>query len=233
MSSILRFGWGFAKMGLVLAVMSMTMGCSCIFNAPFDADTVGSPPDTSLPGLPLGDSISLNTPAGYILVRSAVGDLTNQPVEVRMTQGTGGVDLRGTVAGTPPSSGRWLASWRGLVQKGSGPNIFATMNFRDSSGLVLAGVEYRESGVIDFNSLFTGAGIGVAWAEEVSQLFEVLIDLNKKTASLSIDGTPVASCQNINFGQPAASNLAHMNFEVGYTTGQAFALDNMTICREW
>ena len=150
-----------------------------------------------------------------------------------MTQGTGGVDLLGTVAGTPPSSGRWLASWRGLVQKGSGPNIFATMAFRDSSGRVLASVAYRESGVIDFNDLFPGAGIGVAYAEEVSQLFELLIDLDKMTTSLSIDGTPVASCQNMNFYEAAASDLARMNFEVGYTTGQAFALDNMAICWEW
>ena len=200
-----------------------------MFHAHYDNDTVDSLPDTSLPGPPTGDSLVLNTPAGYIMVRSAIGDLTNQPVEVRMTGGTGGVDLRGTVAGTPPSSGVWIASWRGLVQSGSWPSIFGPMIFRDSSNLILAGVAYRENGEIDFNDLFTGSGIGVTYTPDVSQYFELTIDLDVKVTSLSIDGVPVALCQNTNYYEAGASDLAHMNFEVGYTTEQAFALDDMKI----
>jgi hypothetical protein len=103
------------------------------------------------------------------------------------------------------------------------------MVFRDSSALILAAVEYRENGEIDFNDLFTGSGIGVNYTFDVSQYFELVIDLDTKTTSLSIDGVPVALCQNMNYYQAAASDLAHMNFEVGYTTYQAFALDDMKI----
>jgi len=230
MRSMLPSRLTIAKVAMVLAVMPIAVGCNCIFNAAFNSDTVGNPPDTTLPGYPTGDALSLNTPAGEILVRASVGDLTNQPVEVRMTGGTGGVDLLGTVAGTPPTTGKWVASWRGLVQANSGENIFGAMVFRDSGALILAAVEYRENGIIDFSELFTGTGIGVTWTPDVSQLFEVTIDLDAKTVSLSIDGVPVASCQNLNYKEAAAIDLARMNFEVGYTTPQAFALDNLMIC---
>lgn len=200
-----------------------------IFHAHFDSDTPGSPPDTSLPGPPAGDSIALNEPAGYILVQSAVGDLTNQPVEVVMTNGTGGVDLLGTVAGTPPTSGVWTASWKGLVQSGNWTYMFAPMVIRDSSNLILAAVAYREAGEIDFNDMFTGLGIGVTYTPGVSQYFELVIDMDAKTTSLSIDGVPVPLCQNMNFYETGASDLAHMNFEVGYTTAQAYALDDLKI----
>lgn len=232
MRSVLALRWAFTKLALVLAMVPMAGGC-CIYHAHFDSDTVGSPPDTTLPGSPAGDSAILNTLAGVITVRAAIGDLPNQPVEVRMNGGPGGVDFLGTVAGAPPSSSKWLASWRGLVQKGSGPGILGSMVFRDSTALIVASVTYRDNGIIDFNGLFAAAGIGVAWTEERSQLFELTIDMGRRTTSLSIDGNPVAGCQNMDFLEPNAANLAGMGFEVGLTTAQAFALDNMKICRQW
>ena len=232
MRSVLALRWAFARLALVLAVVPMAGGC-CIYHAHFDSDVPGNPPDTTLPGLPTGDSAVLSTLAGDITVRSAIGDLPNQPVEVRMNGGAGGVDLLGTVAGTPPSSGKWLASWRGLVQKGSGPGILGSMVFRDSTALIVAAVIYRDNGIIDFNGLFAAAGIGVAWTEERSQLFELTINMDRRTTSLSINGNPVATCQNMAFLEPNAADLAGMSFEVGLTTAQAFGLDDMRICREW
>ncbi len=210
---------------------AVALPCSgkLIFRANFNLDTLDAPPDTSLPGPPVGDSISLNIPAGYIKVRSAIGDLTNQPVEVRMTGGIGGVDLRGTVAGTPPTSGTWIATWRGLVQSGGGPSWFGPMVIRDSSSLIVAAVAFRGSGIIDFNDLYASSGIGVSYTTDVSQYFELTIDMDAKTTSLSIDGVPVAVAQNAPFYQSSASNIGQMNFEVGYTTAQAYALDDMKI----
>ena len=200
-----------------------------IFHADFDLDSPSAPPDTTLPGPPAGDSIVLSEPAGYIMVQSSIGDLTNQPVEIVATGGIGSVKMYGTVAGTPPSSGIWYASWNGLVQQGNYSSMFAPMVIRDSSNLVLAAVAFRENGIIDFNDLFAGSGIGVSYNQGVSQLFELTIDLDIKTTSLSIDGVPVALCQNMNYYEAGAADLAHMNFEVGYTTYQAYALDDMKI----
>lgn len=239
MKKTIAFGMAFVMLAVIFAAMPSGVASpgGLIFHAHFDSDTVDAPPDTTLPGPPAGDSIVLdlgvgpgaNGTAGYIMVRSAVGDLTNQPVEVVKTGGIGGVKMYGTVAGTPPTSGVWYASWRGLVQSGSGPYIFGPMVFRDSSSLILAAVAYRENGTIDFNDQFMYSGIGVSWTPDVSQFFELTIDLDTKITSLSIDGTPVALCQNMNYYQANASDLAHMNFEVGYTTYQAYALDDMKI----
>lgn len=231
MRRMMALGLVIILVALVLTALPTSTVASgdLIFHAHFDSDTVDAPPDTTLPGPPTGDSLTLNEPAGYIMVRSAVGDLTNQPVEVRMTGGTGGVDILGTVAGTPPSSGTWIASWWGLVQSGSWPSIFGSMAFRDSSSLILAAVVYREDGKIDFNDLYMGSGIGVTYTPDVSQYFELTINLDTKTTSLSIDGIPVPLCQNMNYYETGASDLAQMNFEVGYTTEQAFALDDLMI----
>jgi len=86
MRSVLAFRWAFARLALVLAVVPMAGGC-CVYHAHFDSDVPGSPPDTTLPGLPTGDSAVLSTLAGDITVRAAIGDLPNQPVEVRMNGG--------------------------------------------------------------------------------------------------------------------------------------------------
>ena len=231
MRKTMALGLAFVMFAVVFSAMPTGVASpgGLIFHAHFDSDTPGAPPDTSLPGPPAGDSIILSEPAGYIMVQSSIGDLTNQPVEVVATGGIGSVKMYGTVAGTPPSSGIWYASWRGLVQSGSGPSIFGPMVFRDSSSLILAAVAYREDGKIDFNDLFAGSGIGVSYTPDISQFFELTIDLDSKTTSLSIDGVPVALCQNMNYYEAGAADLAHMNFEVGYTTYQAYALDDMRI----
>jgi hypothetical protein len=200
-----------------------------IFHAHFDSDTPGAPPDTTLPGPPAGDSIAISDPAGFVMVQSSVGDLTNQPVEVVHTGGIGSIKMYGTVAGTPPTSGIWYASWYGLVQQGNYSNVFGPMVFRDSSSLILAAVAYRENGIIDFNDLFPSTGIGVPYTQDVSQFFELTIDLDAQLTSLSIDGFPIPMCQNMAYYQPSAVDLAHMNFEVGYTTHQAYALDDLKI----
>jgi hypothetical protein len=213
-----------------MALPLLFAGCECIFLADFDADAVGGLPDATLPGLPEGDSLAFGTSAGTITVRATAGTLLNQPVEVALTGGTGGVDLLGTVAGTPPKSGVWIAAWESIVQSEPDTFLFGPMVFRDSSGRILASVEYRGGGIIDFNSLFTESGIGVSWGQNQSLSFELEIDLDNHVTSLSIGGAPVASCQNVPFYEEAASDLAHMNFEVGTTTPQTYALDNLEIC---
>jgi hypothetical protein len=231
MRKAMALGLAFVMFAVVFSVMPTGVASpgGLIFHAHFDSDTPGTPPDTSLPGPPAGDSIALSEPAGYIMVQSSIGDLTSQPVEVVCTGGIGSVKMYGTVAGTPPTSGIWYASWYGLVQQGNYSNMFAPMVIRDSSNLILAGVAYRENGIIDFNDLFTGSGIGVTYTQGVSQFFELTIDMDAKTTSLAMDGFPIPLCQNKNFYETGASDLAHMNFEVGYTTYQAYALDDLKI----
>ena len=231
MRKTIAFGMAFVMVAVLFASMPVGLASpgGLIFHAHFDSDTPGAPPDTTLPGPPAGDSIAISNPAGYVMVQSSIGDLTNQPVEVVCTGGIGSVKMYGTVAGTPPSSGIWYASWHGLVQQGNFTSVFGPMVFRDSSDLILAAVEYRENGIIDFNDLFTTSGIGVPYTRGISQFFELTIDLDAKTTSLTIDGFPIPLCQNMPYYEAGAADLAQMNFEVGYTTYQAYALDDMKI----
>jgi len=237
-----------AKVAMVLAVVPVAVGCECIFRADFNADLVDSPPDTTLPGNPPGDSLALNTSAGDIRVRASVDDLTDQPVELRvweirstataagdladhsvqakMSGPKGGVGLYGRVAGTPPTTGKWVANWRGLVTFDRSYHPDGAMVFRDSGGLILAEVEYYYERIY-FNDL---SDIDVTYERGVSQLFMVTIDLDARTVSLSVDGVAVGSCQNLNFANPAASDLAQMNFEVHGSGPQGFALDALSIC---
>ncbi len=198
-----------------------------ILHADFDTDSLNLPPSAWLPREPPGDRLQLNTAAGSILVKGSIGGLTSQPVEASMTGGTGGVDVQGFVAGQPPTFGRWTASWRSLAKSGS--VCFASMTFRDSSANIIAALEYRPSGILDFNDLFTATGIGVAWTADVAQNFELTVDLSAKATSLSIDGAPVATAQSMPFYQIAAANLNYMGLEIGCTTSQGYALDDMDI----
>jgi len=109
--------------------------------------------------------------------------------------------------------------------------MFGYMYVRGTDGSI-CWVAYRENGILDVNGDFMGSGIGVNWVADVAQYFELTIDMDAKTVSLSIDGSPVALVQNYPFSDHAgiASNIWRMSFQLGYTTEHAYAVDDMMIC---
>ena len=198
-----------------------------IFLETFTDDAVDAPP-----GTPEIGSWSLTNPAGTILVRAAVGNLGAKPVELDHNAPgvAGSVKLRGTTAGTPPTSGVYLASWRSLVH--STDACFNGIVLRDAASLIIASVEYRPGGALTYNSNTLNASAGT-WTRDVSQLFEITVDLNQKLTSLSIDGTPVASLQGVAFVQNAA-NIGQINMELGCVVSEApqtYAWDDIVISR--
>lgn len=196
-----------------------------LFRADFTADSLDQPPDTTLPGDPVGDSLSLNPSAGTILIRRSIGDLI-RPVELNQIDGrTGGVDLRGTVAGTPPRTGIYTARWQSLV---ASPNAaYAPIVLRDSAGNILASLAYRPNNILDYNDQFPSTGIGVFWRRNTAQTFEIEVDLDRKTTLLRIDGRIIF--ESVPFYQTAASDLARISMELGTTSAQTLAWDDIEI----
>jgi hypothetical protein len=195
-----------------------------IFSADFDLDIVGEAPDTTLPGDPVGDRLTLGERSGSSRVRESVGDLMNQPVEMSQINGVGSMDLVGTVAGAPPTSGLWSVSWKSLLQPGG--IFFIPVVVRDDTGLIVASMSYRP-GLLSFGS--GTASIGVSYTTGVAQDFAFLIDLDLKTVNLYVDG--VLYVEDANFYQSSASNIARFGFEFGGQTAQTLAADDMLIMR--
>lgn len=197
-----------------------------LFRAAFDTGPLDQPPDTTLPGDPVGDSLSLGTSAGTILVRSFAGNMDTRPVELnQIAERTGGVALRGTVAGTPPRSGIYTARWRSLVASQNA--AFAPIVLRDSAGRILASLAYRPNNILDYNDRTPSNGIGVFWRQNVAQTFEIEVDLNRKTTLLRIDGRIVM--ESVPFYEAAAADLARISMELGTTSAQTLAWDDIDI----
>jgi hypothetical protein len=194
---------------------------SAIFRATFTGDALDAEP-----GPPeVGAWTTVNESAGTIRVRSAVGDLTSKPVELDQAAGlTGGVDLVGTVAGTPPTTGRYSARWQFLVH---GDAVGAVFVIRDNTGLLLAALNVLSNGALRYNNTIELAG--VSWASDVSQLVEIIVDLDNDVTSLWIDGAAVSEAQGIPFSQSSAANLARLGLALGGTSAQTFAWDDIEI----
>jgi len=191
-----------------------------IFQATFTDDAVDQLPGT--PEIGTWDWINEGSADGMasLRVRSSVGDLLDKPVELSMQDGhIGGVDLRGTVAGTPPTTGQYSVRWRSLVYTDGGARI----ELRDASLAVVAVLHYRAAGAFEFN----GSSItGVGWTVGVSQQFEVIADLDTRTARALIDGVPVAAAS---FVSGSASSLARISLNVGGTAAQTVGWDDIVV----
>jgi hypothetical protein len=97
---------------------------------------------------------------------------------------------------------------------------------------VLARVEYRagknaKSGPLTYNTQSLVVG---SWQQNVSQLFEVTVDLNAHTTSLSINGVVVAQGQS--YVNSAAANLAHIAVVLNHNDIQTLGWDDISITRQ-
>jgi hypothetical protein len=207
-------------------VVFTAIGLPAIFTATFTSDAVGASP-----GPPEIGTWSLSNPDGTILVQAAVGNLTSKPVELtQLGQAAGSVKLFGTVTGTPPTTGIYVARWRSLVH--SANVCFNGVVLRDAGSLILADLDYRPGGQLTYNSNSANVTVGT-WAQDVAQLFEITIDLDNHVTSLSIDGVPVTGAQGLAFSDPTGTpaNVAHINMELGCIAAQDYAWDDITITR--
>ncbi len=205
-----------------LAVLGLAGG-KLIFQGTFTADAVDGPV-----GSPeIGTWTLINELAGTIRVRSAVGDLTDNPVELVQTAGiAGGVSLGGTVAGTPPTTGVFVVRWRSLVSSSDTSVALIVLRGGIPGRPPLASLSYVSPGnLLQYNT----TTLTETWAVGISQLFEITVDLDAKVTSLSIDGVP--SIQNEPFFLPA-DDLERISIEMGGTQSQTLAWDNIEIQRK-
>src|SRR5207247_2332492 len=127
----------------------------------------------------------------------------------------GGLTVTATVTGTPEQDGSYLVRWRSLI---STPNVgYVPLIIRDANGLEVARLEYRnggpsQSGPLTYNAN-TASPVGT-WRRNISQLFEITVDLVAHTTSLSINGTPVSGAQNVAFVNTSASSIKTLSVEI-------------------
>lgn len=190
-----------------------------LFRATFSSDAVDS-----LPGNPEVGTWSPNPTDGTILVRSAIGDLTNKPLEVNHSgPAPGSPSLFGTFA-TPATRGRVVARWSSLVHSSNA--VFASTAFSGAGGVV-ASVDYRELGRVTLNSQTNVVG---SWTRDVAQTFEMTIDLDNRTTSLKIDQIAVPGAQAVPFQSPSGpASFDRIILAAGGTTPAVHAWDDLEV----
>lgn len=94
-------------------------------------------------------------------------------------------------------------------------------------GRIVASLAYRPNGILDYNDRTPSNGIGVFWRQNFAQTFEIEVDLNRKTTLLRIDGRIVM--ESVPFYEAAAADLARISMELGTTSAQTLAWDDIDI----
>jgi len=202
-----------------------------IFKANFDSDVIENPPNVNPPaqGDQVWDHLELVTgQGGTILVQGKVGDLGKQPLVLDSpTRTNGAVTLRGFVEGKPPTGGVYIVRWRSLLNSNPVVGIPANIAILDSEGVPLGFLSYLIGNLLDFNGLSPQEGIGVRWTLDVAQDFEVIVDLDRRTLSLAIDGSAVSEFQDVAFANKTAGGLAEIS--AGVNVIQRMGVDDIEV----
>ncbi len=209
-----------------------------IFLSTFTADVVGLPPGPPEKGTWTVQSAS----PGSVLVQASLGDVNSNLAVINQQGGNctncGGLNFIGTVHGAPPENGTYLVRWRSLV---SSPNVnYVPFILRAAdTTLELARLDYRsggpaQTGPLTFNGTSLVAGLPAGtWARNISQLFEITVDLvsTPHTVSLSINGVPVSGAQAVPFVNPAATNIKTLSIRIVGNDVQTIGWENIEIRR--
>ena len=193
-----------------------------IFKADFAADTLNA-----LPGTPvIGTWSRKNQLAGFIRVRGTVGWLFTKPVELTQYAGLGGgVDLMGKMrCSSAPSTGTAYVDWRSLVH--SSTAYYGAVVLRDDGARALAMLEYRANNLVTYNGMTVP---GVTWSTDVPRKFRIVVDLTGHKTSLYVDN--VLKLSSVPYFEASAANLWRLSMELGGTSAQSFAWDDVVVVR--
>ncbi len=193
-------------------------------HADFNHDTVGEMPTTDLPGDPDGDSLVRSESGGTVRVQEAFGDMNGQPCVVTREIFARPIYVSGRVDPDLRDCSWYRVTWRGLVSA----NVqFFYMSFGSSNSQILASLEYRAGGVHTVNG--SGNVISVGYQPNVSQFFDMELDLTTKTLNLSIDGQPVPEAQDLRFVQMGPDGLRSITTSFGMGDFYAVAIDDLHV----
>lgn len=212
-------------------------GAQALFNADFNADTPGLPPNPNPPGPPSGDFITLDDVQGgdSILVQGPAGGFINNSVRINHPQGFGnGPALVAHPPNPPPvalNDGFFVVSWRSFSeQAGAQP---ARASVLSPGGAAAFTVRYESNGAITFQDATGSVNTGVGYSSGVPQTFTAVVRLGaRRSFDLAIDGATVACGRS--FQSAAFTALDRFEFRVlGPTTpgGAAYALDDVSITK--
>lgn len=198
-----------------------------IFSATFTSDALDTEPLTP----DIGRWELVAPVDGSILVRSAVADLTNKPVEIANIGGEAGTPgLHGIVAGTPPTSGLWVVRWRSVMSAASESGWSTTITVYDGAlpTSLIATIAYLPGGQLNYGNSFSTANRVGTWTLGESQLFELTIDLDANVVKkLTIDGDSVTGGRP--FEQEAAASLGRIRIGGGGTSPNTLGWDDIEI----
>ncbi len=168
--------------------------------ANFDSDNPNAPPNLTLPGLPVGDFLTLDLSSGTVRVVPSYDGLS-RPVEIRQTNGSGIVGLNAFAASVPTSAEMVTVRWRSVAKDDQAANLIA-FAVRASNGATLASVEYLHQGQLSYNGIHSpGQILPVGQKNRSAQQFTIGVNFLTRTTSLSIDGSPVAGFQSVPFAE--------------------------------
>ena len=93
---------------------------------------------------------------------------------------------------------------------------------------VLAAVEYRGAFKLTLNG--SGNELGVGYTADVPQQFEVVLNMESQTLSLSIDGTPRPEAQDVSFMQSnPTGEMDAVRFLFGLTDNYQAVVDDIEV----
>jgi hypothetical protein len=169
-------------------------------SADFGSDNPNAPPNTALPGDPVGDFLTLDLASGTVKVVPSYDGLS-RPVEIRQVNDPGRVALNAFPAATPYPAEQVTVRWRS-VAKDDEASILIAFAVRASNGATLASVEYRHQGTITYNGL-GGAGttLPITQTARTPQAFAIGVDFVAGTTSLSVDGVALPGFQGVPFAE--------------------------------
>ena len=104
--------------------------------------------------------------------------------------------------------------------------VFGAVAVRDNQSRVLGSLEYRPNGAMTYNGIPVP---GVAWVTNVHRQFRIRVDLTARTTSLYVDN--VLKLANVPYFQATAANFWRVSMELGGTSAQSFAWDDILVVR--
>ncbi len=202
-----------------------------VLDADFNADTPGEPPDTSLPGDPEGDSISLSgvSANGTFLVEATAATLIDKPLVATRTGNTVGFACAFNLPEYAYGCGNLIVRWCSVAVSAIPPSFFQVLGPGGQSDFF---------GLLNFrtdNSITISPMIGVpeevtigSWTQGESQCFEWHLDKKTGLQSLFIDG--VAAVEDFQtFWEPSSGDAILFKYSMALQDPFTYAMDDVEI----
>lgn len=203
-----------------------------VFNATFSAppNVIGQKPVTP----EVGTFTQSAKPPGTILVQTTLGQDDDTLVVLSQAGGNctncQGLLLQGNLAaasGSPASDGIYEATWTSLQD---GPSVKgAPFVLRDNQGKEIARLSYAT--VSSQNQLLYNGSLIGSWTQHVAQDFKIVVNLNNKTTSLSINGVAITAATNVAFYNTSAANFAQIAADFRGIDSGVMGWDNVKVVR--